>query len=171
MIQKYLHQVPAINPTPNKMGSTASICCESNIYISYDTRDVGYKRIQTVCEQLTNQKIFREKYNVVYSEIAFCDQTSRRSYKEIAQHLDLIMAKSSCVIICISAYTVQSYYQSIEIECAMNSGKEIIYIISDEKFSPKHNPEIRTVVKNSRWKPLYDEKMRDELVVDILLAY
>jgi hypothetical protein len=53
----------------------------------------------------------------------------------------------------------------------MNSGKEIIYIISDEKFSPKHNPEIRTVVKNSRWKPLYDEKMRDELVVDILLAY
>ena len=141
------------------MGDSASIQRPTNIYISYDERDIqGSKNIQHVCSILETQEIFK------HNKYQFPQKTS-------VERIETAMNQSECIIFCISAHTQRSYTQNLELKIATHSknSKKIIYVITTEKFNPKENPETKAIIGNHRWKPLYDEKYTSEFITDILL--
>lgn len=144
------------------MGASASIQLITNIYVSYDERDVqGFKYIQRVCDILEKQNTFKHnKYQIV-------------SNSSTATELERAIDNSSCIIICISSYTQCSYTQNLELQIATKPkyNKKILYIITSEKFNPRENPETKAIIGNQKWKPLYNEKYITELTTDILLQY
>jgi hypothetical protein len=145
------------------MGASASIQTQTNIYVSYDERDIqGSRRIQQVCDILKKQEIFKNnKYHFI-------------SHSSTTTNLEMDMEKAACIIFCISAYTHCSYKQNLELKTAIQNdtcNKKILYIITTEKFNPKENPETKAIIGNNKWKPLYDEKYATELITDVLLQY
>ena len=141
------------------MGASASVQHTTNIYISYDERDIqGYKNIQQACSVLENQDLFK------HNKYQFLQKTSVES-------IETAMNQSECIIFCISSYTQCSYTQNLELKIATHSknSKKILYVVTTEKFNPKENPETKAIVGNHRWKPLYNENYTSEFITDILL--
>ena len=124
---------------------------KDNNYISYAEND----------EQgaILHDELFLLQFNVIQGrgilEKEGCQDDDHGTFTSL---VDNIMKKSAYIIICISKATVTSYHQAIEINSAMDSKKTIVYIMTDEDFTPQNTPYLNGLVKNNnRWLPGYDE--------------
>ena len=138
------------------MGASSSIVVrlhsiKNNNYISYAEKDR--------CGEIIYNEIIRMDYNMIQGQGVL----ETEGYLVDDDHLvftDLvtnIMANSNCILICISKHTVSSFHQAIEIHAAMESHKNIVFIFTEEDFTPYTTPYLRGLVKRTRWLPGYDE--------------
>jgi hypothetical protein len=68
------------------------------------------------------------------------------------------METTSYFIFCVSETTIRSYHQAIEIDNALNSNKNIVYLITNKLYSPKNNSIVNGFIKDKLWLPFYDEE-------------
>jgi len=143
------------------MGAGSSFAISKNIYISYDYREKSNEYIKKLRSRLE-----KEDYNIIYSE-STCEGFELLSSAEISKKIENIMDSSYCLIICLSKETLRSYYQTIEINSALDSKKEIIYIMLDEDYTPSKNQTVKSIVKQQNWYPLYHDEHLSELIENI----
>ena len=136
------------------MGAASSVAeiTEPYIYISYDTKDKLNLYIEILRDELRVRK-----YNVVYSELTNNSLTNI-SYTEILKNMQIIMQNTNHFIVCISKKTIHSYQQAIEIDTALNSYKEILYLMLDEFYTPLNNSCVKGIVGYNKWLPFYKNK-------------
>jgi hypothetical protein len=128
---------------------------KDNYYISYDENDR--------CGDIIHDELILLGLNVLYGRSAMIKKYDG-NVNEIESFTVLvngIMNTSTYIIICISEKTVCSFYQAIEINSAIESNKKIIYIMTDENFTPLNKPYLNGLVKNSIWLPAYDNTTID----------
>jgi hypothetical protein len=81
-----------------------------------------------------------------------------RDYEAFITLVDRVIKDSLYIVICISRKTVSSYCQAIEINSAMDSKKTIVYIMTDEDYTPENIPFLNGLVKYNIWLPGYDKQ-------------
>ena len=140
---------------------SSNLCLKDNIYISYDENDR--------CGEIIHDELIRLGVNIHKGRGVIDDYNGNGNEIESFTNLaDGIMNKSACIIICISEKTVCSFYQAIEINSAMESNKQIIYIMTDANFTPLNQPYLNGLVKTSRWLPAYDDTTIDAALIFIV---
>jgi hypothetical protein len=146
------------------MGAASSVAeiTESYIYISYNTTDKFNLYIEILRDELRIRK-----YNVIYSELT-TNSIQNISYGEILKNIQIIMQNTNHFIVCISKETIYSYYQAIEIDTALNSYKEILYLMLDEFYTPLNNRCVKGIVGHNKWLPFYRNKHAFD-VIDYLV--
>ena len=137
------------------MGASGSIT--NNIYISYDSKQNSNKIIKDICSQLKEYGVM-----TIYSELAVEKMTDYNLSQKIAT-INTIICNSCCIIICISEYTMRSYFQTIELNNIIDSNKNIIYIMTDDNYTPENTPYLKTLIKNNQWFLLTDEKIMENV--------
>lgn len=137
------------------MGSGSSVTSEINkpyIYISYNADDKLNLYIEILRDELVNKN-----RNVVYSELTV-NNLKKYSYSEISLNLNNIINNTSHFIACISKETLNSFYQAIEIDTALNSYKEVVYLMLDEVYTPLNDNCVKGIVGHNKWFPFYKKK-------------
>ena len=146
------------------MGSASSInvvttnSSITNIYISYD-----YTEKNNLYIRVLRNNLKKMNFNVICSEIT-SESLSHLSSKEISKNIEGIMNRTSYFILCVSRETIRSFHQAIEIDNALNTNKQILYLMIDELYTPLNNYCVKGIVNNNKWMPFY----RDEDVLDSL---
>jgi hypothetical protein len=165
--------ITSSNITPTSITSTSitssnitpSNITSSSIYLSYDinvTNENSNIYIQTLCKKLKERGI-----NIIYSELTMETINKSLTAVENSQIIENIMKDSSYIIMCVSEKGFfKSYYQTFEINYALNSGKEIIYIMLDEEYTPATRSELYCINKN-KWFPLCNKNHLDYLLYEI----
>jgi hypothetical protein len=82
-----------------------------------------------------------------------------------------IINQSSLLILCISKNSIRSYLQSIEINTAIDSNKNILYLITDNDYASLKYNLLNGLIKNDKWQPLYDEKTLTHLTQYLVSNY
>lgn len=133
------------------MGATTSLHngVSKNIYVSYDSREKNNHYIGRLIDELRN-----ENYNIIYSDIT-SESLKLLSVKEISFAMESIMRQSSCIIMCVSETTIRSFYQAIEINTALDTNTQIIYLMMDKSYTPHTNAFVKGFVKQNEWYPFY----------------
>ena len=131
------------------MGASSSVNCDikNNIYISYSADDVN--------AGFLHDELINSGHNMIKCDPLFIEKHNL-SIDAILTMFEKVMADSCYVIICISDKTVTSFHQAIEIDNALNSNKNIIYVMTDSHFTPENTPYLNGVVKYNKWLPAYD---------------
>ena len=133
------------------MGASTSVQnIENSIYISYD---YGEKNNIFIHELIQDLK--KNKYNVVYSELINKEFDKSDNVKNMVNAMEQIVDHSHLIIICISKRTLYNYYQTIEMNSAIQSNKNILFLMIDENYSSEKKPLFAGLVKN-KWLPLYN---------------
>lgn len=144
---------------------TSASITPTSIYLSYDinvTNENSNIYIQTLCKKFKERGI-----NIIYSELTMETINKSLTAVENSQIIENIMKDSSYIIMCVSEKGFfKSYYQTFEINYALNSGKEIIYIMLDEEYTPTTRDELYCINKN-KWFPLYNENQLKYLLYEI----
>ena len=141
------------------MGSASSVNVQTKcIYISYDYREKNNLYIRVLRDRLRQMNL-----NVIYSEIT-SDSLSHLSSKEISKNIEGIMNRTSYFILCVSKETIRSFHQAIEIDNALNTNKNILYLMIDEFYTPLNNQCVKGMVRKNKWMPFYN----DENTIDAL---
>ena len=134
------------------MGASVSVNgsngSNGNIYISYSEDDVN--------AGLLHDELINSGHNIVNLSLEFA-QDNNVSIDTISNTVKSIITESIHIIICISEQTVSSFRQAIEIDNALNSNKNIIYVMTDSSFTPLNTPYLNAVVKCNKWLPAYDK--------------
>jgi hypothetical protein len=132
------------------MGASGSVDYNTtnNIYISYSDDDVN---AGLLCDELINSG-----HNMLNCSLTPCKGLNANADALSVMFQD-VMSKSHYIIICISEKTVRSFQQAIEIHHALNSNKNIIYVMTDANFTPENTLYLNAVVKYNRWLPAYDK--------------
>jgi phosphopantetheine adenylyltransferase len=140
------------------MGAATSINCVStkNIYISHDKSEKNNVYLRALRDNLMTAG-----FNVIYSEIT-CDSFDKLSASEISTHIEHILKHTFYFILCVSEKTFRSYHQTIEINSALDSKKEILYLMMDKNITPLNNFYVKSIVKINKWMRFYT----DEQVID-----
>lgn len=132
------------------MGASSSVSMmddnirfRDNIYISYADGDLYG---ETLHDELLNSG-----YHTLKAD--FSKECSIPVYQTMVKQ---IMEQSINVFICVSETTVTSFRQAIEISMAFESNKNIVYIFTDELFTPSNTPYLNGIVRNNIWLPAYD---------------
>jgi hypothetical protein len=138
-------------PQPaNKSIRWNNIRLEGNTYISYSEEDVNADHLHV--------ELLNSGYNMIQGNFL----TTKKHYDfTIQQYQELvkeIMALSNDIIICVSEKTVTSFSQAIELNIALESKKNIVYIFTDENFTPANTPDLISLVSYHLWLPAYDAK-------------
>ena len=136
------------------MGASGSInnISTNNIYISYDNQNARNINIKALLNELS-----KTNFTILYSEM-INDSLQHLSYMNISQNIKKIMETTSYFIFCVSETTIRSYHQAIEIDNALNSNKNIVYLITNKLYSPKNNSIVNGFIKDKLWLPFYDEE-------------
>ena len=132
------------------MGSVTSVNQQSRcIYISYDEREKNNLYIRVLRDEL--RKMY---FNIIYSEIT-SEALSNLSSYEISTSIKNIMTNTVYFILCVSKETIRSFHQAIEIDNALNSNKEILYLMVDKFYTPLNNDCVKGIVSKNKWMPFY----------------
>jgi hypothetical protein len=123
-----------------------NIRLKDNMYISYAYND---KNAETFHDELLNSG-----YNILQANFhTEKDDFSLKEYQELTKQ---IMEQSLHIFICVSEKTVTSFHQAIEINIALDSKKNIVYIFTDENFTPANTHYLNGLVSYNIWLPAYD---------------
>lgn len=134
------------------MGASSSINGISNgIYISYDASQTDNRFISTLCDELKEKK-----YNIIYSQLISKHLDHLSSY-DISSSIENIMSRTSYVVLCISEETIRSFNQAIEIDNALNTNKQILYLMIDKYYTPFTNNIVKGMVGANKWLNFYDK--------------
>ena len=139
------------------MGASSSVShrqfkLHGNLYISYDDKDI--------CGEILHDELVRTGFNILQGRGVHEYKSSNDNDNEIECFTNLveeILKTSDYIIICISENTVCSFYQAIEINSAMKSPKNIIYLMTSFNFTPLNRPYLNGLVKHHIWLPAYDD--------------
>jgi len=135
------------------MGASVSIQnVENSIYVSYDSGQRNNLYILELCEELK-----KNGRNVISSELMNNLFDHSENVREIIKSMETIVENSHLILICISKRTLSNYYQTIEMNSALKSNKNILFLMTDENYTPEKKPMFVGLVKN-RWLPLYYDR-------------
>lgn len=145
----------ASSSIPSETKSRQSICknnirLKDNTYISYSEEDANADKLHA--------ELLNSGYNVIQGN--FFTMSKEHNFT-IKQHQDLakeIMSQSQNIIICVSEKTVTSFSQAVDINIALDSKKNIVYIFTDENFTPANTTYLNGLVSYNLWLPAYDAK-------------
>lgn len=133
------------------MGSSSSITnMENSIYVSYDSGQKNSYYIQDLCNDLK-----RQHYNVLTSEFTNQAFDSLHDVREMLKTMENIVEHSKLLILCVSKQTLYNYYQTIEMNTALTSNKNILFLMTDRNYTPDNQPLFTNLYQN-KWLPLYD---------------
>jgi len=81
----------------------------------------------------------------------------------ISKYMVDIIDKTKYIFICISPETIRSITQTIEMNelnnnLKLNDDKKIIYLMTDENYTPFTNRELKCIIEENIWFPLYDDE-------------
>jgi hypothetical protein len=139
------------------MGASSSIMpVNNNVYISFSYENEHIKMMYTELEKMDcnilrwntkNKKtyLFEDKYTEYENDIK----------------------NSDYVIICISPDTIRSIKQIKEINTAWELKKNIIYIMTCEKYTPINQKELKSFIKDSQWFECYTKENIPNTAVNI----
>lgn len=132
------------------MGASSSVNCniKKNIYISYSDNDDNAK--------VLHDELINSGHNMMKCSPTFIEKHNL-NIDTISNMFEKIMSKSYYIIICISDKTVSSFHQAIEINHALTSNTNIIYVMTDAHFTPENTFYLNNVVKYHKWLPAYDK--------------
>jgi hypothetical protein len=137
------------------MGASASI--SNNIYISYDLMLRSNKEIKYICNELKEYG-----FMTIDSELA-SKKLSELSISEKIENMELILSQSRCLIIFISEDTLKAPFQMIEMNNIVFSTKNIIYVMTDEKYTPINTPYLQLLIRNNKWFLLSDTNLMEKI--------
>ena len=140
--------------------SVSNIAIKNNNYISYAEDDL--------CSEIIHSELLKFGANIIQGQC----QISSDSYLKIecfSTFVKDVMAHSHYIIICISEKTVNSAYQRIEIDRALDSNKNLIYVFTDKLFTPLNTPYLHELIGYNRWIPGYDESTINNAVDELLI--
>ena len=133
------------------MGASSSVTnncgLKNNIYISYSENDVN--------AGLLHNELINLGHNIIKCSLTPCGKINV-PIESLSIRFEKVMSESYYIIICISDKTVSSFHQAIEINYALNSNKNIIYVMTDAHFTPENTLYLNAVVKYNKWLPAYD---------------
>lgn len=137
----------------------ASVSISNNIYISYNIKQSSNAIIKNICSQFKDQGFMTINSELVTEKLA------DYSLSKKIETINTIISHSQWIIICISEDTVQSYFQTIEINNILdnNNKNNIIYIMTDDNYTPQNIPYLKTLIKNNKWFLLTDEKLMENI--------
>lgn len=134
------------------MGAASSVdklkklSIQDNIYISYADKD-RYGGI-------LHEELVLSGLNIIQGRFICSEDPNEMELFMGA--VSEIMSYSCYIIICISEKTISSFHQAIEINKALESNKNIIYIFTDMNFTPISTPYLNGLVGYNKWLPAYD---------------
>jgi len=136
------------------MGAAGSInnIATNNIYISYDNQNSRNINIKALLNELSSTN-----FTLIYSEM-INNSLQHLSYENISKNIEKIMETTSYFIFCVSETTTKSFHQAIEIDNALNTDKNIVYLITNKIYTPKNNSLVNGFIKDKLWLPFYDEE-------------
>lgn len=132
------------------MGAASSVNgnIKNNIYISYSDNDANAK--------VLHDELINSGHNMMKCSLTPCEGLDVEPDK-LSIMFEKVMSESSHIIICISEKTVVSFRQAIEINHALNSTTNIIYVMTDADFTPDNTLYLNAVVKYNIWLPAYNK--------------
>jgi hypothetical protein len=80
---------------------------------------------------------------------------------DISKYIEKIIEKTKYIFICISPDTIRSVTQTIEMNELNNlflDNKQIIYLMTDDNYTPLTNTELKSIIKENKWFPLYNDE-------------
>jgi len=138
------------------MGASSSILT-LDVYISFPQQNYYVDQLKR------NLKILN--YSIMDSSIIIHSMKDS-SITEISKYIVSIINKTKYIFICISPETIRSIIQTIEMNelnetMILNSNfdsKKIIYLMTNENYTPVTNRELKSIIQQNIWFPLYDEE-------------
>lgn len=152
------------------MGASSSVSSRliSNIYISYHAKD-GYAILLHEELILRNMINFFGPIETIVKEHGAPLGNSETFSEQLSPIVKNIMANSFYIVIYISRLTVGSYYQAIEINNAILSNANIVYIMTDKTYTPLNTTFLKNFVQDKKWLPAYDEETFNETLEELVL--
>ena len=131
------------------MGATTSVgnILSQNIYISYIENDKN--------AELLYKELIDLGYNTVKCDI----KNNKDEFLDVeifSETITKIISKSLCIIVCLREESLRTFIQIIEINHILDSSKNIIYIMTDENYTPLNKKNINGIIKDKLWLPAYD---------------
>lgn len=148
------------------MGAASSININFDIYISYPENN---EFIQTMEKDLRNLN-----YEVIDSSI-ITKSFTELSNTDISNSIEIVIEKAKYIFVCISPKTIKTITQMIEMNEILQklsdvSGlqKKLIYFMLNRDYTPNTNTELKSIIQNNKWFPLYDENTLFETTSKVL---
>ena len=148
------------------MGAASSININFDIYISYPENN---EFIQTMEKDLRNLN-----YEVIDSSI-ITKSFTELSNTDISNSIEIVIEKAKYIFVCISHKTIKTITQMIEMNEILQklsdvSGlqKKLIYFMLNRDYTPNTNTELKSIIQNNKWFPLYDENTLFETTSKVL---
>lgn len=147
------------------MGASSSVPFNKNIhlkdntYISYADKDA--------CAEILYNELINAGLNVIQGRF-LCETNTVNSTELFVDNVLKIMYESDYIIICVSEKTVNSFHQAVEINEALDSKKNIIYVFTDINFTPISTPYLNGLVCDNKWLPAYNELTLNSTLDEII---
>lgn len=136
------------------MGASSSILT-IDVYISFPEQNPYIDNLKNNLEYLN--------YSILDSSMIV------KSFKDlpitnISKYMVNVIDKTKYIFICISPETIRSITQTIEMNelnnnnLKLNDNKKIIYLMTDENYTPFTNRELKCITEENMWLPLYDDE-------------
>lgn len=135
------------------MGASSSILT-IDVYISFPEQNPYIDNLKNNLEYLN--------YSILDSSMIV------KSFKDlpvtnISKYMVNVIDKTKYIFICISPETIRSITQTIEMNelnnnLKLNDNKKIIYLMTDENYTPFTNRELKCIIEENMWLPLYDDE-------------
>jgi hypothetical protein len=134
------------------MGASSSVSIpngnnrKNNTYLSYTDGDTNAEHL--------HDELLNSGYNIVKENFLRENDFTIKQYQDMVKD---IMSQSKNIVVCVSEKTVMSFSQAIEINIALDKDDtNIVYIFTDEDFTPTNMPYLNGLVGNNIWLPAYD---------------
>ena len=136
------------------MGASSSFItdAEIDIYLSYPNKTEYMERMMDTLQNMN--------FKVMDSSLMI---QSRKDFStsEISKYMEEFIEKTKFIFICISKETIKSVTQIMEMNEIMDKyptlQNKIIYFMMDTDYTPITNVELKSIVKQNVWYPIYDE--------------
>ena len=136
------------------MGASSSfiIHADLDIYLSYSNRSEYLERMIHTLQNLN--------FRIMDSSLMIQSRTDF-SNSEISKHMEEFIENTKFIFICISKETIKSVTQIMEMNEIMdkypNIQHKLVYFMTDVDYTPITNIELKSIVQNKKWYPVYDE--------------
>ena len=136
------------------MGASSSFItdAEIDIYLSYPNKTEFMERMMDTLQNMN--------FKVIDSSLMI---QSRKDFSisQISKYMQSFIEKTKYIFICISKETIKSVTQIIEMNEIMDKyptlQNKMIYFMMDSDYTPITNQELKSIVKQNVWYPIYDE--------------
>jgi len=135
------------------MGASSSIALDLNIdiYLSYPEKTEFIERMTDNLQEMN--------FTVIESSLMI-QRKKDLSPSEISKCMEELIEKTKLIFVCISKETIKSVTQILEMNEILDKyptlEKKIIYFMMDLDYTPITNKELKCIIKNNIWFPLYD---------------